>query len=165
MNIKFILLIAIMILFCSCSYHSNTYPMKLKDPKILTGDFMDGSETMSVRADDIKFPDWSLRFFGKRILPKLNKEQKLYVRELERLRKIDNQQQKIEKAKAKSLAKQQKMQNKINDLNTFPEKTEDNNSNFFLGIYSHKFKRKGYDFIYNEKALFWGLIKWGKRKT
>ncbi len=148
----------------SCSYHSNTYPAELKDSKILTEDFLDGSSTLSVRNNEIDFPNWSFRIFGKRILPKLKEEQKLYVMELERLRKIRIQKQKIAKLNAKDEVKRKRFEKKIDKINNFPKEEKAGKSNYMLWFYTHYYKKVGYEYIYSEHALFWGLIKWGKRR-
>jgi hypothetical protein len=162
--IRIILLVVFIALLSACSYHSNTYPAELKDSKILTEDFLDGSNTISIRNDEIDFPNWSFRIFGKRILPKLKKEQMLYVMELERLRKINIQQKKIAKLQAKDDAKRKRYEKKIAKINNFPTEVKAGKTNFMLWFYTHDYKKVGYEYVYSEKALFWGLIKWGKRK-
>ena len=162
--IRIALAVSFLILLSSCSYHSNTYPAELKGPKILTDDFLEGNKTISIRSEDLKIPDWSFRIFGKRILPKLDKEQKIYVKELERLRQISKQLQKIEKMEAKDQAKIKRFEKKIEKINNFPNEVKAGKSNFFLWLYTHDYKKVGYEYVYSEKALFWGLIKWGKRK-
>ena len=161
---KIIILALLAIMFVSCSYHSNSYPTDLKNPEILTDDFLEGTKTVSIRNDEVDFPDWSIRFFGKRILPKLKDDQKLYVMELERLRKIRIQQNKIAKLKAKDEAKLKRIENKITKINNFPKDVRQGKSNFLLWFYTHDYKKVGHEYIYSEKALFWGLLKWGKRK-
>ena len=174
--IKLLSTVFLVAILSSCSYHSNTYPTELKNPEILTKDFLDGSSTISVRNDEIEFPKWSFRIFGKRILPKLNSEQILYVRDLERLRKLHKHQQKISRIRARNEAKIKKLkvkneteisklQKKIDEINNFPDEEESFSSSFGIGLYTHKYKKKGFDYIYNEKTLFWGVIKWGKRKA
>ncbi len=162
--IKLLSAIMLIAILSSCSYHSNTYPAELKNPEILTEDFLDGSTTISIRNDEVDIPDWSFRIFGKRILPKLKDNQKLYVMELERLRKIRKQQLKIEKIKTRDKVKRKKIEKKIEKINNFPKEVKAGKSNFFLWFYTHDYKKVGYEYVYNEKALFWGLIKWGKRK-
>ena len=163
--IRIALAVSFLILLSSCCYHSNTYPDELKGSKILTDDFLEGNENISIRNDNVDFPDWSIRIFGKRILPKLDDDQKIYVQKLERLRKIYIQQMKIAKLKAKKEAKLKKYEKKIEAINNFPNEVKAGKSNFFLWFYTHDYKKVGYDYEYSEKNLFWGLIKWGKRRT
>ncbi len=162
--IKLVLVIVLVVLLSSCSYHSNTYSTELKNSKILTDDFLEGSKEVSIRNDVVDIPDWSFRFFGKRILPKLDGDQKIYVRELERLRKINKQQKKIERLKAKNEAKLKKYETKIKVINSFPKEVKAGKSNFGLWFYTHDYKKIGYEYEYSEKNLFWGLLKWGKRR-
>ncbi len=163
--IKLLSTIVLVVLLSSCSYHSNTYPAELKNPKTLTNDFLDGSKNISIRNDVIDIPNWSVRFFGKRILPKLNKEQKIYIRDLERLRKIKVQQRKIAKIEAKKKAKLKKLEDKIEAINSFPKEVKAGKSNFGLWFYTHDYKKVGYEYEYSEKNLFWGLLKWGTRRN
>ena len=156
----------ILVMFLSsCSFHSNTYSAELKSPKILTEDFLEGNKNISIRNDEIDFPDWSFRFFGKRIFPKLDENQKIYVKELERLRKIRKQQQKIVKLMTKKKIKQEKYEKKIEEINNFPKKVDASNSNWGLWLFTRNYKKIGYEYEYDEKNLFWGLIKWGKRRS
>jgi len=162
--IKLALSIILITLLISCSYHSNIYPPELKNPKILTEKFLEGSDTISVRNDKIDFPNWSIRFFGKQVIPKLNKEQEIYMRELERLRIIRKQQLKIEKLKVNNEAKLKKLEKRIYEINNFPKHVDGMSTSWGFCMYTHKYKKVGYEYIYNEKNLFWGLIKWGKRR-
>lgn len=164
MYIKIISLFFMIGLFSACSYHSNIYPDELRNPRILTDDFVEASDSISIRNDTIEFPNWSFRIFGKRILPILTKNQKLYVRELERLRKIQKEQLKIEKLEAKDQVKRMKYERSIEKINNFPKEVKSGKSNFFLWLYTHDYKKVGYEYVYSEKALFWGLVKWGKKK-
>ena len=162
--IKLVLVIVLVVLLSSCSYHSNTYPAELKNPKTLTNDFLEGSKEVSIRNDEVDFPDWSFRFFGKHILPKLDEEQKIYVKELDRLRKISKQQKKIAKLIAKKEIKLDKYEKKIEKINNFPQKVDASNSNWDLWLFTRSYKKIGYEYEYDEKNLFWGLVKWGKRR-
>ncbi len=162
--IKLALSIILITLIISCSYHSNIYSSDLKNPKILTEKFLEGSDTISVRNDKIDFPNWSICFFGKQVIPKLNNEQEIYMRELERLRIIRKQQSKIEKLKMKYDVKLKKIEKRIYKINNFPKHVDAMNTSWGFGMYTHKYKKVGYEYIYNEKNLFWSLIKWGKRR-
>ncbi len=162
--IKLVLTLVLVVLLSSCSYHSNTYSSELKNPTILSDDFMEGSKEVSIRNDEVDIPNWSLRFFGKRILPKLDDDQQIYVQELERLRKINIQQKKIERLKAKKETKLKKYETKIKVINSFPKEVKAGKSNFGLWFYTHDYKKVGYEYEYSEKNLFWGLVKWGKRR-
>lgn len=163
--IKLVLVIVIVVLLSSCSYHSNTYSTELKSSKILTDNFLEGSKEVSIRNDVVDFPDWSFRFFGKRILPKLDEDQKIYVRELDRLRQIRKQQKKITKLIAKKKIKLNKYEEKIEKINNFPKKVDASNSNWGLWLFTRNYKKIGYEYEYDEKNLFWGLVKWGKRRN
>ncbi len=162
--IRIIILVIFVVLVTSCSYHSNTYPAELKNPKILTEEFQVGSKSISIRNDEIVFPNWSILFFGKRILPKLNGKQKVYVNELERLRLIRKQQLKLEKLNAKGEAKRERLEKKIAKINNFPNEIKSGKSNYFLWFFTHDYKKVGYEYVYSEKTLFWDLIKWGKQR-
>ena len=41
---------------------------------------------------------------------------------------------------------------------------ETSSGSLMLGLFRHRKKTKGTETVYNEKSLFWGSVKWGKRE-
>ena len=106
----------------------------------------------------IDVPNWQLHF-GIFSLPVLNSAQQFkrqYNRIVREIAKLEND---VEVKRSQLLEKKEALSRLLKG-----EMEETNSSSLLLGLFSQEKKTKGIKTIYNEKRLFWGAIKWGKRK-
>jgi len=162
--IRIVTLFMVIGFFASCSYHSGLNYDKLKSEKYLSENFIDGSKEVSIKTSDIRLPDWKFSVLGKRVLPRLNKEQRIIEKEYIRLAEIRKYRIKQENIEHELLARKEKLEEKINKINTRPSEKFQGRTSILLDFCGRRYLRIGYDYEYDERWLFWGMIKWDVSK-
>ncbi|MCK5147543.1 hypothetical protein KAR48_12370 [bacterium] len=108
--------------------------------------------------DSVDVPNWRLHF-GLFTLPALNNKQQMKKRYQEILHQIEILEEDVEEKQALLDNTKDALHQLLNG-----QLEESNSSSLVLGLFKHRKKTKGIEVIYDEKSLFWGAIKWGKRE-
>lgn len=108
--------------------------------------------------DSVRVPHWKLDF-GLFSLPRLNDAQKMKKQYLTMLGEIERLEEDV-------LGKAARLQDKKETLQQLlqGELKQKDDTRVALGLYRRQKMTQGTRVVYNEKSLFWGAIKWGKRK-
>jgi|GEM_PF-3475488 len=117
-----------------------------------------GQKQIQACIDSVQIPGWRCDF-GLFALPVLSESQKVKKQYLDLKREILSLEDQVT---AKNVRLQKKRE--AIDLLLKGDLERVDSSHFLLGLFSHEKKVKRGKVLYHEKRLFWGAIKWGKRK-
>ena len=108
--------------------------------------------------DSVEVPHWKFHF-GLFSLPVLNDAQKMKKQYLAMLQEIETLEEEVSQKEERLQEKKEALQQLLSG-----ELEQQDDTWIALGFFRKQKKTLGTRVIYNEKSLFWGAIKWGKKK-
>lgn len=119
------------------------------------------SQSVLEELDSVNLPTGRIILFYKTIYPVLSEAQETKLKVLKLKDEIEKYNISIIFMNKKIIEKNKE----IDSLLSFYEKEKTNYGSFLLGLYSTELKTKKDSIIYDEKSIFWGAFKWGKKKN